>query len=144
MSAAVDTNILVYARREESAHHREALSLLRGLAEGPVPWAIPWPCVYEFLRIVTHPRIFHPPTTLGRALEDLRDLGRSPTLRLLGPTERHVEFRDRVLLEGRASGNLVHDGHIVALALEHGFDEILSTDEDLRRFPSVRVRNPFR
>jgi predicted nucleic acid-binding protein len=34
---------------------------------------------------------------------------------------------------------LVHDAHVVALALEHGFGEILTEDRDFHRFPGVRV-----
>ncbi len=86
---AVDTNVLVYARRAESAHHARARRLLTALAEGEQPWAIPWPCVYEFLRVVTHPRIFDPPTDLETALEDLESLFESPSLALLGEGPSH-------------------------------------------------------
>lgn len=55
---AVDTNVLVYAHRREPVEHEEAFRLLRDLAEGTAPWAIPWPCVYEFFSVVTNPRIW--------------------------------------------------------------------------------------
>jgi len=61
---AVDTNILVYAHREDADWHDAAYARLAELAEGRASWAIPWPCVHEFLAIVTHPRIFSPPTPL--------------------------------------------------------------------------------
>jgi hypothetical protein len=144
VSRALDTNVLVYARREETVHHAAAAALVRSLAEGPEPWGLPWPCVYEFLRVVTHPRVFHPPTTLESAVEGVRDLLASPSVRVLRETDRHFDIAERVLREGRAAGNLVHDAHIVALLVEHGFDEILSTDDDLRRFRSIRATNPFR
>ena len=70
---ALDTNILVHARRAELAHHEAARTLVARLAEGDAPWAIPWPCVYEFLRVVTHPRVFDPPSELDIVLEDLPD-----------------------------------------------------------------------
>ena len=66
---AIDTNILVYAHREDSTWHEAADGCLGGVAESGAPWAIPWPCVHEFLAIVTHPRIYDPPTPLGDALE---------------------------------------------------------------------------
>jgi len=143
LSRAIDTNVLVYARRAETAQHGQALSLLRTLAEGAEPWGLPWPCVYEFLRVVTHPRVFHPPTPLGSVLEDLRALQESPSVRMLRETDRHAEVMERVLHSTSVSGNLIHDAHIVALLLEHGFDEIVSADSDLRRFPGIRVTNPF-
>jgi predicted nucleic acid-binding protein len=86
---ALDTNILVYARREETPFHRPAYNLLKELASGETPWALPWPCVYAFLRIVTHPRVFDPPTRLEDAVEDLKSLFQSPSLVLLGEGPAH-------------------------------------------------------
>jgi predicted nucleic acid-binding protein len=54
---AVDTNILVYTHREDSAHHVRAHRALERLAAAGSPWAVPWPCLHEFLAVVTHPRI---------------------------------------------------------------------------------------
>ena len=61
---AVDTNILVYAHREESPFHEKALDCITELAEGRASWAIPWPCVHEFFSIATHPRIYDPPSPI--------------------------------------------------------------------------------
>jgi len=140
---AVDTNILVYARRHEAPFHRRARQLLEGLAEGDEPWALPWPCIYEFLRVVTHPRVFDPPTGLDVALEDLESLLEAPSLVLLGEGSAHREIMRRVLVSGRATGNLVHDAHIAALLLEHGVKEMWTADRDFSRFPALRVRFPF-
>jgi predicted nucleic acid-binding protein len=89
---AVDTNILIYAHREDSPFHDAAFRRVAGLAEGPAVWAIPWPCVHEFLAIVTHPRIYAPPTPLARALHQVDAWLESPTLALLAErrsTGRH-------------------------------------------------------
>jgi toxin-antitoxin system PIN domain toxin len=141
---ALDTNILVYARREEAPFHREAAGLLRRLAEGDAPWALAWPCVYEFLRVVTHPRVFQPPTDLDVALEDLESLLASPSLSLLGEGPGHLAHLRRMVAAGRASGNLVHDAHIAALLREHGVRELFTVDRDFARFPGLRTRDPFR
>jgi toxin-antitoxin system PIN domain toxin len=140
---ALDTNILVYARREESVHHDKAKDLLLRLSEGDEPWALPWPCIYEFLRIVTHPRIFTPPTSLENAIEDLESLFASPSLTLLGEGPAHAAHLRRFVLGGVARGNLAHDAHIAALVHEHGVRELLTTDRDFSRFPGLKVRNPF-
>jgi uncharacterized protein len=140
---ALDTNILVYARRMESAHHLRARQIVTRLAEGDEAWAIPWPCVYEFLRVVTHPRIFDPPTDLDRAIGDLDSLLASPSLTLLGEGPAHLEHLRRAVLTGRATGNLVHDAHIAALMLDHGVRELWTTDRDFTRFAGLRLRNPF-
>jgi toxin-antitoxin system PIN domain toxin len=140
---AVDTNILVYARRSEASHHVRALGLLTELAQGDRPWALPWPCVYEFLRVVTHPRVFDPPTDLDAALEDLASLLESPSLVLLGEGPGHLEHLRRSVLDGRTTGNLVYDAHIAALCVEHGVRELLTVDRDMARFTGLRIRNPF-
>ena len=51
---AVDTNLLVYAHRREASAGAEAHQVMVRLAEGESPWAIPWPCCYEFLSVVTN------------------------------------------------------------------------------------------
>lgn len=140
---ALDTNILLHARREELPHHAAARALVQQLAEGEEPWALPWPCVYEFLRVVTHLRVFDPPTDLDVALQDLGSLLASPSLVLLGEGTTHRAHMTRMIEAGRASGNLAHDAHIAALAIEHGVSELLTLDRDFARFPGLRTRNPF-
>lgn len=140
---AVDTNILVYARRSELPHHLPAVRLLGELAEGDAPWAIPWPCVYELLKTVTHSRIFLRPTDLATAVEDVENLLDSPTLVMLGHGRAHSGHLRRMVLGGAAVGSTVHDAQIAALALEHGVTELLTVDRDFSRFPGLRTRNPF-
>jgi uncharacterized protein len=81
---AVDTNILVYAHRQDSPWHTQAAACLRSLAEGAASWAIPWPCVHEFLAIVTHPRIYSPPSTAQRALDQASAWLGAPVIVLIG------------------------------------------------------------
>lgn len=140
---AVDTNILVAALVSSAANHDTAYELVRRLAEGAIPWAVPWPCIYELVRVVTHPRIFHPPMPLDRVRRDVTALCGSPSLMLLTHTPRHREILDAVLAESGATGNLVHDAHIVALCREHGVSEILTADRDFHRFRGLTVTNPF-
>ncbi len=140
---AIDTNILVYAEIVSSPFHEKALAVLSQLAEGPSPWAIPWPCVYEFLRVVTHPKVFHPPVPAEVARSDLHKILDSPSVVLLSETRRHREVLDRVLAASGATGNLVHDAHIASLCFEHGIDELITGDRDFSRFSDLRVTNPF-
>ena len=140
---ALDTNILVYAHRADSIHHTAAQELVSSLAEGDEPWGLPWPCVYEFLRVVTHPRIFDPPTALGAALDDLVSLLDSSSIRMLGEGPNHFMHLARMADAGDARGNLIHDAHIAALALENGVSELWTADRDFARFTGLRIRNPF-
>ena len=79
---AVDTNILVYAHRADSPFHERADHVVADLAEGAGTWAIPWPCLYEFYAIVTHPRIYNPPSAPADALMQIGCWLESPTLAL--------------------------------------------------------------
>lgn len=140
---AIDTNVLVFAEIEESTEHERAVALMRELAEGPSPWAIPWPCAYEFLRVVTHPRVFDPPVPLALAIADLRAVLQSPSLLLLREGPRHAELMETVLTTSGTTGNLVHDAHIATLCIESGVSELLTGDRDFARFAELRVTNPF-
>jgi toxin-antitoxin system PIN domain toxin len=141
---ALDTNVLVYARRSEVSQHAKARQILEHFASGNDLWALAWPCVYEFLRVITHPRVFDPPTNPDAAVKDLLLLFESPSLQLLGEGPAHPVLMRRVLDQSGASGNLVHDAHIAALLIEHGVRELWTADRDFSRFPGLNVRDPFR
>lgn len=140
---AVDTNLLVYAHRRDSPWHDKSLIALTGLTRGTRLWAIPWPVVYEFVAIVTHPRIYDPPSALGTALDQLEAWRESPTLRFLGETPAMWPLFERSLLESRASGPRVHDARIAVLCFHHGVEELWTADRDFSRFPGLKVRNPL-
>ena len=140
---AVDTNLLVYAHREESPWHAQAYRLIEDLAEGNAPWAIPWPCVHEFIAIVTHPRIFAPPTPLTRAVDQIDAWLEAPGIVLLSEEPNYWTSLRAVLLSGKVSGPLVHDARVAAICLQHGVNELWSADRDFSRFAALSVRNPL-
>jgi len=140
---AVDTNILVYSVREDSPWHRAAIECLRGLAEGDSSWAIAWPCIHEFIAVVTHPRIYKPPTPLRDALLQVDYWMESPGLRLLGEGPGYWNHLKDMLDAGKAVGPMVHDGHIMAICRDHGVREIWTSDRDFTRFKGIRTRNPL-
>ena len=140
---AVDTNILVYAHREDSTWHDRASTVVKCLAEGTIAWAIPWPCLHEFLSIVTHLRIYQPPTPLPVALDQIDAWLESPRLTLLaeGP-EAWVTLR-ALMTAGRVMGPATHDARIAALCQSHGVRELWTADRDFSRFTGLRIRNPL-
>ena len=140
---AVDTNILVYAHREDSPFHATAFRRVAELAEGSAMWAIPWPCLHEFLAIVTHPRIYTPPTPLARALDQVDAWLESPTLALLTEPATHWPTLRALLGEGRITGPQVHDARVAALCRQHGVRELWSADRDFGRFAGLAVTNPL-
>lgn len=140
---AVDTNLLVYAHRRDSSWHDRARQVLRELATGTAPWAIPWSCVHEFLAIVTHPKIFDPPTPMEAALAEIRNWLGSPSLVLLAEESGYFDALARLLQSSRVAGPRVHDARIAALCVAGGARELWSADRDFGRFPELTVRNPL-
>jgi uncharacterized protein len=100
-------------------------------------------CVYECLRVITHPRIFDPPSGFEEAIESLEMLRESPSLTFIGDGPGHFRKLIQTVRESGATGNLVHDAHIATLCLEHGVSEFYTMDRDFARFRGLRVRHPF-
>lgn len=140
---AVDTNILVYAHREDSEWHEAASTRVAELAEGRGAWAIPWPCIHEFLAITSHPKIFTPPTPLAAAIDQVEAWLESPTLHVLAESQLHWAQLSALLQSGKVAGARVHDARIAALCLQHGVKELWSADRDFGRFPDLAVSNPL-
>jgi uncharacterized protein len=140
---AVDTNILVYAHREDASFHERAAKCLADLAQGRMPWSIPWPCLHEFLAIVTHPRIYDPPTPLTLAIEQVDAWLESPTLVLLAESDQYWPDLKAVAGASQVTGPRIHDARIAALCLQHGVQQLWSADRDFGRFSDLRVINPL-
>ena len=140
---AVDTNILVYAHRRESRYHEAAAAVLRTLAEGESIWAIPWPCCYEFLSVVTNRRIWRDhATTPQQGWRQLAAWTASPSVRLIGETEDFLETLSRFAQRPRVVGGMIHDARIAAICAAHGVDALLTRDRDFSLFPEIRTKDP--
>ena len=140
---ALDTNLLVYAHREDSPWHAEAYQAVAGLAEGTSPWAIPWPCVHEFLAIVTHPRIYPPTTPLAAALYQIGAWLESPSLVVLAEGPGYWPHLRDLLDVSRVVGPQIHDARVAAICQHHSVRELWTADRDFGRFPGLRIRNPL-
>jgi uncharacterized protein len=140
---AVDTNILVAFQRKEYPWHDKAFETIRALAEEYPLWAIPWPCIHEWIAIVTHPRIFKAPNTLDETLAAISVLMESPSLKMIGEGPQYMRHFEGVLKAGTISGPKVHDARIAAICLENGVRELWTLDRDFSRFPSLKTRNPL-
>jgi len=140
---AVDTNILVYAHREDSAWHQAADRCMTRLAEDGRSWAIPWPCIHEFLAIATHPRIYDPPTPITDAIQQVSRWLECPSLVTLGELTDYWENLKSCLLSAHTVGPKVHDARIATLCIFHGVTELWSADRDFSRFPGFTTRNPL-
>ncbi len=136
-------HILVYAHREDTSWHDEAMRCITKLAEGNNSWAIPWPCLHEFLAIVTHPRIFKPPTPITTAVNQVEAWLESPSLILLAEAANYWSEIRAAVLVGRIAGPAVHDARIAALCKQHGVQELWSADRDFSRFTDLILTNPL-
>jgi len=135
---AVDTNILIYAHREETPQHALAKNHVERLAVGSAPWGIPVFCLSEFVRVVTHPRVFAPPSPLATALAFVDALLESPTVIVLVPDADYwTTFRD-LCISADSKGNLAFDAAIAALCLAHGA-RLLTADRDFARFSPLET-----
>ena len=139
MTIALDANVLVHAHRSDSPRHAAATRKLAELAAGPQQIAVPWTVIYQFLRVVTHARVFSAPSPAGVAWRFCEDLFEFPDLVLLSETERHAAVLEELLATVAPVGNHVHDAHIAAAMIEHGVRDIVTTDAGFRRFPGIRV-----
>ena len=140
----VDTNLLLYARNENSPFHQRMRTSLAEWGAGAEAWFVTWSVVYEFLRVATHRFVFAHPLTFAEAWDFIESLGTSPSFGILLETERHAEVVRELTLEyPRISGNRLHDLHIAALMREHGVREIRTADVGFHQFKFLRVVNPL-
>jgi toxin-antitoxin system PIN domain toxin len=139
---AVDSNLLVYAHREDSKFHAAAKELIDFLRHESAPWAIPWPCVHEFIGIVTHPGIYQPPTSLNQALAAVDAWSAAGNLHLLAESPGYFEKLRELALAAKLSGPRIHDARIAALCLHHGVRELWTADY-FSMFPKLKTRNPL-
>jgi toxin-antitoxin system PIN domain toxin len=130
---AVDTNVLVYAHREEFPLHERAMHRLVALADSAAPWGVPVFCIGEFVRVVTHRRVLTPPSSLEQAIAFIDALATSDSFRLLLPDDAYWMELRALLETAGASGNLAFDAQIAAICVRQGA-VLLTHDHDFARF----------
>ncbi|PWK89759.1 type II toxin-antitoxin system VapC family toxin [Fulvimonas soli] len=141
---AVDTNILAYAHRpdyrDEHAPARDALAELIG---GARSWTVPWPCVHEFLALVTNARAFREPSPIDIAWAAVRAWFDSPGFIRIGESAQHLQTLERIARQGKIRAAMYHDARIAAICIDNGVSEFWTADRDFSRFPELRLRNPL-
>jgi len=143
VSATVDVNVLLYASDESSPFHAKALDLLDRLAREPDVFYLFWPVVFGYLRIATHPTVFPRPLSPEHAMSNVEQLLTLPHARTAGEDEGFWRIYGVVTADLVVRGNLVSDGHLVALMRQNGVATLWTHDRDFRKFDQVRVRDPF-
>ena len=136
-----DVNVLVYAYREDAANHVRYRSWLEGVLNGPEAYGLSDLVLAGFLRVVTHPRVFSPPSPTGQALDFAEVLRGHPNCVSVAPGPRHWDIFSSLCRDPGVKGNLVPDAYLAALAIESG-SEWMTSDRDYSRFPGLRWRDP--
>ena len=137
-----DINVLVYAYREDAADHAAYRQWLQAMVDSQQAFAMSDLVLSGFLRVVTHPRVFDPPSPLAGALEFVEAIRSAPNCVPLSPGDRHWEIFVQLCEAAGAKGNLLPDAYLAAMAIESG-SEWITTDRDFSRFPELRWHHPL-
>ena len=137
-----DVNVLVYAHRQDAPNHVAYREWLESVINSEQAYGMADLVLSGFLRVVTHPRVFNPPSTLEQALGFISDVRNQPNCVLVQPGRRHWAIFEQLCRTVHVKGNLVPDAYLAALAIESG-SEWITTDRDFSRFPRLSWRHPF-
>lgn len=137
-----DINIFVYAHRSDTTGHEAYREWLEKLINGDRAYGYTDLVLRGFLRVVTHPRVFNPPSTLSSALAFTEIIRNQPNAVQITPGARHWGIFTDLCERVNAKGNLIPDAYLAALAIESG-SEWITTDRDYSRFPGLKWRHPL-
>jgi uncharacterized protein len=137
-----DVNVLVYAHREDAVDHTRYRQWLEEILKSGQPYGMSDPVLSGFLRVVTHPRVFTPPSPIRSALEFVRQLREQPNCRTIAPGSRHWKIFTDLCQSHSATGNLIPDAWFAAVAIESDC-EWITTDRGYEQFSGLRWRHPL-
>lgn len=137
-----DANLLLYAYHPRASQHAAAKAWLESALSEPVLFRVAWLTVWAFLRIGTNPRIFDRPLSIAEAETAVSSWLEQPNAGILEPGDRHWAILARLMRDGQATGPLVMDAALAALAMEHGA-KLYTTDRDFARFRELEWTNPL-
>jgi uncharacterized protein len=138
----IDANLLLYATVQQYPEHERANEWLAEQLNAAHKVAIAWPTIQAFVRIITNPRIFPSPLSSHAAVEKIEEWLSLDNVWTPLPTDRHLATLATLIRQTKASGNLISDAELAALAIQHGL-ELQSSDGDFARFKLLRWRNPL-
>ncbi len=137
-----DINLLLYAYDSDSLFHEKAMAWWRECLSGSEPVGLPPVVVFGFIRIGTNARVFRSPMAPAEAAHHVSSWLAQPMTQMLEPGSDHIQQVLQLLETIGTAGNLVTDGQIAALAIEH--QAVLHTnDTDFMRFSGLSWYNPL-
>lgn len=139
----LDVNVVVAAFRDDHVHHAVARQWFDALLAGAEPFSVPMVVWGSFLRLTTNRRSFPVPTPLSEAFAFVDAVSAHPRHLWLDAGAQHLELLRRICEDADATGDLMPDAVIAAIALEHGA-VVASFDRDFARFSSIDYVVPGR
>ena len=139
----IDANVLLYAYHPQAAQHAACREWLERALNGSEQVGLAWLTILAFIRIATNPRIFEQPLTVDEVIAIVDTWITRPQVIVLTPGERYWSLFQSCLRSGQATGPLVMDAALAALALEHGAT-LSTTDRDFARFEGLKLIDPAR
>ncbi|MGQ0679783.1 MAG: type II toxin-antitoxin system VapC family toxin [Actinomycetota bacterium] len=137
----IDVNVVLAAHRADHPHYAVVRPWFDEILAARHDFAVPHMVWASFLRLATNRRIFPVPTPLAEAFAFVEATSAQPAHLAIAPGARHLNLVRRLCEEADATGDLVPDAVLGALALEHA-GEIVTLDRDFARFTSVRHFRP--
>jgi len=137
-----DVNVLVNAFREDADHHEPCKAAIEDAVASPGAFGLTPIVLSGFMRVVTHRKVFRTPAPVGDAIEFVDALMMAPQAVIIRPGARHWDIFTNLCLEARATGNLIPDAYLAAIAIESGC-EFVTTDRDFARFPGLSWSDPL-
>ena len=138
----IDANLLLYAYDPRAAEHERSRQWLEQTLSGSELVRFTSVTLWAFLRIATNPRVFEHPLTVAEALDTVTSWLAQPVAAVIEPGERHWDLLRDVASQGQATGPMMMDAVLAAVAIEHGAT-LYTTDRDFGRFPGLVWKNPL-
>jgi predicted nucleic acid-binding protein len=140
---AVDTDILVYCHRIDSPFHIKALVAMERLINSEESWAIPWPCVREFVATVTPNRPYNPASSIEQCFKAFDKWRKSSELQFIGEGPGYYEKFWKLAAAENPVGQEIDDIRIATICINHGVKEFWSGDRDFSSYSTIKCVNPL-
>lgn len=132
----LDVNVVVAAHRVDHAQYPVVRPWFDDVLAGSEPFCVPTVVWGSFVRLATSRRVFPQPTPLKETFTFVEAVCAQPHHVLLAPGTQHLALLRRICEEADATGDLVPDAILAAIALEHDC-VVASLDRDFARFSSI-------
>ncbi len=138
----LDANLLLYAYNSKAPQQPAVSKWLTRLIASNETVGLPWVTIWAFVRISTNARLWEKPRPAQEAFGIISQWLALPGVIALQPGARHFELLQSLVSKHQATGPLVTDSVLAALAMEHGAT-LASTNQNFSRFEGLRWVNPL-